>query len=251
VNLAALADPEFWARWLAIVLLDLTLAGDNALVIALAVRNLPRRQQWQGRLWGTFGAVALRVLFIGIITFILRIPLLQAVGGLVLCWIGVKLLTQQVETHDVRHGGTLFEAIWIIIVADVIMSLDNVLAVAAAAHGDMLLVIFGVGLSIPIVIWGSGILARLMGRFPWIVTLGAGVLGWVSGEMILKDRVVRASLGESVVDAFEWVLPVVLGIGVIVVGRWWVARRMGWLGRERDADIPERPRPARRRGHSR
>jgi predicted tellurium resistance membrane protein TerC len=168
-----------------------------------------------------------------------------------LCWIGVKLLTQQVETHDVRHGGTLFEAIWIIIVADVIMSLDNVLAVAAAAHGDMLLVIFGVGLSIPIVIWGSGILARLMGRFPWIVTLGAGVLGWVSGEMILKDRVVRASLGESVVDAFEWVLPVVLGIGVIVVGRWWVARRMGWLGRERDADIPERPRPARRRGHSR
>jgi YjbE family integral membrane protein len=251
MNLATLADPEFWARWLAIVLLDLTLAGDNALVIALAVRNLPRRQQWQGRLWGTFGAVALRVLFIGIITFILRIPLLQAIGGLVLFWIGVKLLTQQVETHDVRHGGTLFEAIWIIIVADVIMSLDNVLAVAAAAHGDMVLVIFGVGLSIPIVIWGSGILARLMGRFPWIVTLGAGVLGWVSGEMILKDPVVRASLGESVVDAFEWVLPAVLGVGVIVVGRWWVARRMGWLGRERDADIPEQPRPARRRGPSR
>ena len=252
MNLAALADPEFWARWLAIVLLDLTLAGDNALVIALAVRNLPRRQQFQGRLWGTFGAVALRVAFIGIITVILRIPLLQAAGGLVLLWIAVKLLTQDTgEGHKVRHGTTLFEAVWIIIVADVIMSLDNVLAVAAAAHGDMLLVFFGVGLSIPIVIWGSGILARLMGRFPWIVLLGGSVLGWVSGEMILKDGIVRAWLGESVVDTFHWVVPAVLGIGVVVVRRWWVARQMGWLGRERDAGVPERTRPARRRGHSR
>jgi YjbE family integral membrane protein len=231
MNFAELADPEFWARWVAIVILDLTLAGDNALVIALAVRNLPRRQQWQGRLWGTMGAVALRVMFIGIITFLLRIPLLQAVGGGLLVWIALKLVTQEGGDHSVRHGTSLFEAIWIIIVADVIMSLDNVLAVAAAAHGDMLLVVCGVGLSIPIVIWGSGILARLMGRFTWIVDLGAGILGWVAGEMILKDVVLRRWMGEGVAEALHWILPAVLGGGVILGGRLWVARRTAARGR--------------------
>jgi len=225
MSLAALGDPEFWARWFAIVILDLTLAGDNALVIALAVRNLPARQQWQGRFWGTFGAVALRVLFIGVITFLFLIPLLQAIGGLALLWIAVKLLTQEGGDHEVRQGTTLFEAIWIIIVADVIMSLDNVLAVAAAAHGDMLLVVFGVGLSIPVVIWGSGLLARLMGRFWWIVDLGAGILGWVGGEMILRDPMIQGRLGPRGVAALHWVLPAVLGVGVIVVGRWLASRR--------------------------
>ncbi|MGH7322925.1 MAG: TerC family protein [Candidatus Rokuibacteriota bacterium] len=226
MNVGELASAEFLARWIAIVVLDLTLAGDNALVIALAVRNLPPRQQWQGRLWGTFGAVALRVLFIGIITFLFRIPLLQAIGGLLLVWIAVKLLTQEGGgDHKVRHGTTLFEAIWVITVADVIMSLDNVLAVSAAAHGDMLLVVFGVGLSIPIVIWGSGLLARLMGRFPWIVDVGAGILGWVAGEMLLKDAVVRSWLGPGGVEALHWVLPVLLGVGVIAIGRWIASRR--------------------------
>jgi YjbE family integral membrane protein len=231
LNFAELADPEFWARWVAIVILDLTLAGDNALVIALAVRNLPKRQQWQGRIWGTVGAVGLRVLFIGVITALLRIPLLQAVGGGLLVWIALKLLTQEGGDHTVRHGTSLFQAIWIIIVADVIMSLDNVLAVAAAAHGDMLLVIFGVGLSIPIVIWGSGILARLMGRFTWIVDLGAGILGWVAGEMILKDPVLRGWMGEGVVEALHWVLPAGVGIMVVLAGRLWVARRASARGR--------------------
>ncbi len=216
---------EFWVRWWAIVVLDLTLAGDNALVIALAVRNLPRRQQFQGRLWGTFGAVALRVFFIGLITLLFTIPLLQAVGGAVLLWIALKLLTQEAGDHEVRHGTTVIEAIWIIILADLIMSLDNVLAVAAAAHGDMLLVVFGVGLSIPIVVWGSGILARLMGRFPWLVALGAGILGWVAGEMIVKDRVLRGWFGEGVMDDLRWVLPGVLGVGVIAAGRWRMVRR--------------------------
>jgi YjbE family integral membrane protein len=221
-----LATAEFWARWIAIVVLDLTLAGDNALVIALAVRNLPPRQQLQGRLWGTFGAVGLRLLFIFIITFLLRIPLLQAVGGAVLLWIAVKLLTQEGEAHgEVKGGTTLLQAIWIIVVADVLMSLDNVLAVAAAAHGDFLLVVFGVGLSIPIVIWGSGLLARLMGRFGWIVDLGAGILGFVAGEMILKDEVLRRWIGPGTADALHWVLPIVLGVGVILLGRFLKSRR--------------------------
>lgn len=236
MNLTELGTAEFWTRWIAIVILDLTLAGDNALVIALAVRNLPKRQQWQGRLWGTFGAVALRILFIGIVTFLLRIPLLQAVGGLLLLWIAVKLLTQEGGEHEVHHGTTLFEAIWIIIVADVVMSLDNVIAVAGAAHGDMVLVVFGVGLSIPIVIWGSGILAALMGRFRWIVDLGAGILGWVGGELILRDRLARSWIGEGAAEALRWILPVTLAVAVVVVGRWLASRRAPLTAREHSAE---------------
>src|SRR5262245_30527030 len=166
---------EFWARWLGIVVIDLTLAGDNALVIALAVRTLPKRQQFQGRIWGTVGAVVLRLAFIAIVTVLLGIPLLQLAGGLLLIWIAIKLVRQEEpggEEH-VRHGTTLWSAVWIIIVADVVMSLDNVLAVAAAAHGDLLLVVFGITLSLPLVVWGSGVLARMMNRWPWIIWIGA------------------------------------------------------------------------------
>jgi YjbE family integral membrane protein len=196
------------------------------------VRNLPARQQWQGRIWGTVGAVALRILFIGIISFLLGIPFLQAVGGLLLLWIAVKLLSQETEEHGegVRHGTSLFEAIWIIIVADVIMSLDNVLAVAGAAHGDMLLVIFGVGLSIPIVIWGSGLLARLMGRFPWIVALGAAILGWVGGEMLLKDGQVQRWLGDGALGVLHWVVPAILAVAVVPAGLLIKSRRLARPG---------------------
>ncbi len=225
MNFGQVADTEFWARWFAIMVLNLTLSGDNALVIALAVRHLPRRQEWQGRLWGTVGAVVLRVLFTGVVAVLLRIPLLQAIGGMVLLWIAVRLLIQEEGEHKARHGTSLFEAVWIIIVADVVMSLDNVLAVAAAAHGDLLLIVLGVGLSIPIVVWGAGVLARLMTRLPWIVDLGAGILGWVGGEMMIKDALVRSRLGEAAVDALDWALPAALGIFVVFAGRLWVARR--------------------------
>jgi YjbE family integral membrane protein len=231
VNLAEVLSAEFWVRWVQIVILDLTLAGDNALVIALAVRKLPPRQQWQGRIWGTLGAVGLRVLFIAVISVLLRVPLLQALGGVLLLWIALKLLSQEghggeaEEGHAVRAGTTLYEAIWIIIVADVVMSLDNVLAISGAAHGDMVLVIFGVGLSIPIVIWGSGLLARLMARFWWIVDLGAAILGWVAGEMILKDAVVRGWLGGHDGPAVHRTVQAVLALGVVAVGRLWVRRK--------------------------
>ena len=234
MNLGELGSVDFLWRWGRIVVIDLMLAGDNAVVIALAVRNLPRRQQWHGRLWGTFGAVILRVLFVGVITYLLSIPFLQAMGGALLLWIAVKLLIQEggEEEHEVRHGTTLLEAVWIIIVADVIMSLDNVLAVAGAAGGDLVLVVFGVGLSIPIVIWCSGLLARLMGRFHWIVDLGAGILGWVAGEMILKDQIIRGWLGARGTDILHWTLPAVLGLGVIAVGRWIGSRRAPRAGAE-------------------
>jgi YjbE family integral membrane protein len=218
-------DPEFWARWLGIVIIDLTLAGDNALVIALAVRSLPRRQQFFGRLYGTLGAVVLRLVFITVVTFLFRIPLLQFAGGLVLLWIALKLVRQDAsEEGHVRHGTSLGEAVGIIILADVVMSLDNVLAVAAAAHGDLVLVGFGIALSLPLVVWGSGLLARLMGRYPWIVWLGGGILGYVAGEMMLKDAVVRRLLGADTTDLLHRPLPVALGAVLTALG-WWLARR--------------------------
>jgi YjbE family integral membrane protein len=220
-----LTNPEFWVRWFGIVILDLSLGGDNALLIAMAVRTLPRREQFLGRVGGTLGAVALRFAFIAIIVQILAIPFLQAGGGLVLIWIAVKLLRQDAggEGREVRHGTTMWEAIWIIILADIIMSLDNVLAVAAASHGNLALVIFGIGLSIPIIVWGAGFLAKLMNRFQWIVWIGAGVLGWVSGEMMIEDGNVHVWI-EPWTDFLRWTAPAALAAALIALG-WWLARR--------------------------
>jgi YjbE family integral membrane protein len=217
-------DPEFWARVVGIIIIDLTLAGDNALVIALAVRNLPKRQQFLGRIWGTAGAVGLRLAFIAIAAQLLRIPFLQLVGGLLLLWIAFKLVHHETgaEGH-VRQGGSLREAVWIIIVADAIMSLDNVLAVAAASDGDMRLVVFGIALSIPIVVWGSGLLATLMNRFIWIIWIGGGILGYVAGEMIMKDK------GFGWIDhsspVVQW-LPMVPAVIIFVLG-WWFNSQNG------------------------
>jgi YjbE family integral membrane protein len=231
--MAFLSDPEFWARWLSIVIIDLTLAGDNALVIALAVRTLPPRQQFWGRIWGSIGAVGLRLIFITIITYLLKIPFLQVVGGVLLIWIALKLVRQEsgAEEH-VKHGTSLWEAVWVIIVADVVMSLDNVLAVAAAAHGDLTLVVFGIALSLPLVVWGSGILARLMNRFPGIIWIGGGILGYVAGEMILKDRLVHEWLGPRA-DALH--LPVAIALAALITALgWWYAQ-----GGRRRAKVPE------------
>ncbi len=215
-----LVQPEFWARWLGIVVIDLSLAGDNALVIAMAVLTLPPRQRLVGLIGGTLGAVVLRIILIAVITQILLIPFLQALGGLVLVWIAIKLVRQDAsddKQHKTREVASLWEAIGIIIVADLIMSLDNVLAVAATAHGDLALVLFGIGLSIPIVICGSSLLARLMDRFRWIVWLGGGVLGWVAGELAVTDTLVRASIGSWDV-ILHWALPSLLATTAIMLG---------------------------------
>jgi YjbE family integral membrane protein len=218
-----LADPEFWARLLSIVLIDLSLAGDNALVIALAVRSLPAREQWLGRMWGTVAAVALRLFFIAIVSALLTIPLLRFAGGLLLLWIAVRLVRPGgTDEGEVRHGTSLRQAVWIIVVADVTMSLDNVLAVAAAAHGDFLLVTIGIALSLPIVVWGSGFLARLMAHHAWIIWIGGGVLGYVAGEMMTDDPLVRAWLGDHA-DTIDDPLSLLLAVGLALLG-WWLAR---------------------------
>jgi YjbE family integral membrane protein len=220
-----LMDPEFWARVLGIIIIDLTLAGDNALVIALAVRTLPKRQQFWGRIWGTAGAVGLRLLFITVATILLKIPFLQLVGGLLLLWIALKLVRQQTgaEGH-VRQGSSLRESVWIIIVADAVMSLDNVLAVAAAAHGDLTLVVFGIALSLPIVVWGSGILAALMNRFVWIIWLGGGILGYVAGEMILKERHLERLIDPA--NPAHDLLPILPAVTIVALG-WWFSIQNG------------------------
>jgi YjbE family integral membrane protein len=218
------SDPQFWTSLLRIIWIDLLLAGDNAVVIALAVRSLPPKQQWWGRIWGTAGAVGLRLIFLFIITFLLQVPLLKFIGGAILIWIAIKLLRPQTEAHGtVREGTSLMEAVWIIMVADVTMSLDNVLAVAGAAGGNFGLLVFGIMISLPLVVFGSGVIGWMMSRWIWIVWLGGGILGYVAGEMMITDPVVQGWLGKGA-DALHRPLPLVLFAALTVFG-WWLTQR--------------------------
>jgi YjbE family integral membrane protein len=229
--MALLLDPEFWFRLFGIGVLNLLLSGDNALVIALAVRALPARQRLMGQIWGALGAVALRVVFVAIVTLLLRIPLLQLVGGGLLLWIAMRLVRPEDDgAGQTRHGASVWEAVWIIIVADITMSLDNVLAIAAAAKGEMALVIIGIALSLPIVIWGASLLAKLMNRFAWIVWLGGGFLAYVAVEMMFEDRMVRSWLADR---GAKLALPVSVAVGALVTLMGW------WLARRQHAAVPE------------
>ena len=176
---------------LQIVAIDIILGGDNAIVIALACRNLPKHQQRAGILWGTAGAIILRVISVFFATSLMEIPGLRLIGGILLIWIGIKLLTE-VKTHDledkISQSSNLLTAIRTIIIADFVMSLDNALAITAAAKGDIGLVVFGLLLSVPIIIWGSALILRLMERFPVIITAGAGLLGWLGGGLLISDK---------------------------------------------------------------
>lgn len=223
--LALLATPEFWLRLLEISVLNLFLSGDNAVVIALAVRVLPKRQRLQGQIWGTVGAVGLRMAFVGLVSAMLRVPFLRLGGGVALLWIAYRLVRPALEIEETagRHGASFWEAIWIIVAADVTMSLDNVLAIAAAAHDDYFLIVVGIAMSIPIVVWGSGHLARLMNRFPWIIWAGGALLGWVAGEMLLEDPAVVGWLGHAR-RVLRYAVPVVFTAVLFVLG-WWLARR--------------------------
>jgi YjbE family integral membrane protein len=223
-----LPDPQFWGRLLEISFLNLLLSGDNAVVIALAVRALPRRMRLLGQIWGTVGAVVLRLLFVGIVTALLQIPFLRLIGSLLLIWIAVRLVHPNEEAESAgRHGTSFWESVWIIIVADVTMSLDNVLAVAAAAHGSMRLIVIGIGMSIPIVIGGSGLLASLMNRYAWIIWVGGGILGYVAGDMMLEDPIVANWLGR-LGPALEYPFPLALA-GTLTLLGWWfsVSARRG------------------------
>ena len=176
---------------LQIVAIDIVLGGDNAIIIALACRNLPKHQKRAGILWGTTGAIILRVILVFFATSLMEIPSLRLIGGVLLIWIGVKLLTEaDSDSLDgkIDQSSNLLTAIRTIIIADFVMSLDNALAITAAAKGDIGLVVFGLVLSVPIIIGGSALILRLMERFPLIITAGAGLLGWLGGDLIVNDK---------------------------------------------------------------
>ena len=182
-------------------------------------------QRMLGQVWGTVGAVMLRMVFVGIVTVLLRIPFLRLTGGVLLVWIAVKLVRPAPETTGPGCGGASFwEAMWIIVAADITMSLDNVLAIAAAARGNLLLVGLGIATSIPVVVWGSGLLARLMNRYVWIIWLGGGILGYVAGDMMLEDPIIVGWLGD-LTRALEHPLPLALAAGLVALG-WWSVRRI-------------------------
>jgi YjbE family integral membrane protein len=218
-------SPQFWIAVLQIIAIDIMLGGDNAVVIALACRKLPEAQRKQGIFWGVVGAIGLRVVLIFFALQLLAIPYLKVVGALLLLWIGVKLLLpEEGEGHgEVEGATTLAGAIKTIIVADAVMSLDNVIAVAGAAKGSIGLVVFGILVSIPIVVWGSQFVLKLMDRFPIVITLGAALLGWIAGDMLVTDVALKPYL-ES---APRW-LPVACAIGgaliVVVIGKAIAAR---------------------------
>lgn len=229
-------------NWVAvgqIILIDLLLGGDNAIVIALACRNLPANLRMKGILWGTAGAIVIRIVLIAFAVTLLQVPFLKLVGGLLLLWIGVKLLSDQGDSHADLHGSDrLASAIKTIIIADLVMSIDNVIAVASAAEQaagehQLMLVVFGILVSVPIVVWGSTLVLKLMERLPVIITLGAALLGYLAGAMITSDIAlagwVNATLPSQALrfDLFGAVLSVpglVGALGVVLVGKW-LARR--------------------------
>ena len=180
---------------LQIILIDILLGGDNAVVIALACRGLPERLRNKGIFWGVFGAIGLRVVLIFFALKLLALPYVKIVGALLLLWIGIKLLREEGgDDHDIHAADHLWGAIRTIVVADAVMSLDNVIAVAAAAKGDIGLVAFGIAISVPIIVWGSKLVLKLMDRFPWVITAGAGLLGWIAGGMLLHDVALQPML---------------------------------------------------------
>src|SRR5574343_107604 len=215
-----LSSAAFWIAVGQIILIDIVLSGDNAVFIAMACRNLPAEQRRKGILWGVLGAVSLRVVLTVFAALVMGLPWLKLVGGLLLVWIAVKLmLPEEEDGHDIESSEHLLVAVKSIVVADFVMSLDNVIAVAGAAHGSLALLLFGLAVSIPLIVWSSQLIMHWMERFPSIVLLGAGLLGYVAGQMIFTDPGVLGLLPPMP----EWSARAagVLGAMLVVgIGRW-------------------------------
>lgn len=210
--------PEFLSALAAIVVIDLVLAGDNAIVIALAARNVPKHLQKKAIAWGTIGAIVVRSSMTVVVVWLLKIPGLLLAGGLLLVWIAYKLLAQDdgESGHEITPVDSFWGAMKTIIVADAVMGLDNVLAVAGAAQGSFLLVVLGLLISIPIVIWGSTLILKWVERFPFIIYLGAAVLAWTAAKMMLSEPLIKEWLEGNVVIApalYALVMGGVLGGG--------------------------------------
>ncbi|MDR3413976.1 MAG: TerC family protein [Formivibrio sp.] len=217
---------EFWIALMQIMMVNIVLSGDNAVVIALAARGLPLRQQKTAILWGSGGAVVLRIILTVVAVALLKIPFLQFIGGLLLVWIAYQLLTEEEEVEGTSHHGhgNLMSAVKTILIADVVMSLDNTLAIAGVAKGNYLLLGVGLALSIPLVVFGSTLIMRLMDRFPIIVYIGAGLIAYTAGEMIDSDLAVQPYLPSFLQG--EPYLAIALTITIVGYG-WWCNTRRG------------------------
>jgi len=213
----------FWAGFLEVVWINIILSGDNAVVIALAARSLPQRQQRLAVLWGAGAAVVLRILLTLVAVRLLQFPYLKLAGALALLWIAVKLLVPEAEDGEVHAPPSLLGAIKTILVADLVMSTDNVIAVAAVANGSTLLLVLGLLVSIPLVVFGATMLMRLMERYPLIITLGAAVLGWTAGELAITDPALAGQLPPHS-GWLHWAVSAACAVLVVLIGRTLAAR---------------------------
>ncbi|MFE4811525.1 TerC family protein [Peribacillus simplex] len=205
---------EFISGLLAIIMIDLVLAGDNAILIGLAARKLPKEQQKKVIIWGAVGAIVIRIIATLLVVVILEVPGLHLIGGLLLVWIAYKLLIDE-EEHDVKPADSMWAAIKTIIIADALMGLDNVLAVAGASHGNFTLVVIGLLVSIPVVMYGSTLILKLIERFPFIIIIGAGILGWTAAKMIVAEPFMLDYFANPFIKyGFE----AIVVIGILVAG---------------------------------
>ena len=207
---------EFWTALGMIIFIDLILAGDNAIVIGLAARKLPPEQQKKAIFWGTFGAVAIRIVATVLIVYLLKIPGLQLVGGLLLVWIAYKLMITEEGHKEIQPKDTLWASIRTIVIADAAMGIDNVIAVAGAAHGDTLLVVIGLLISVPIVVWGSTLFIKLVNKFPSIVYIGSGVLAYTAAKMITHEKFLKEWFASPVIN---WGFVILVVVVILVAGR--------------------------------
>lgn len=230
--IAEIQTAHFWTGLMTIIWVNIILSGDNAVVIALAALSLPKHQQGKAVFWGAGAAVVLRIILTIIAVEMLKISFLKIIGGLLLFWIAVKLLMSEDGDADVKSSDNLIQAIKIILVADLVMSLDNVVAVAAAAKGSILLLVLGLAISIPLVIFGATILMKLMERYPIIVIIGAALIGSVAGELLVTDPVlldwVKANMPWLEIHLpffgeLSWA-QIVGAVLVVVIGKWLAAR---------------------------
>jgi YjbE family integral membrane protein len=217
-------SPQFWVAALEIVIINILLSGDNAVVIALACRNLPPQQRRWGIIWGAAGAVVLRIILTFFAVSLLRLPFLNLVGGVLLLWIGIKLIAdEEGGEHEIEAADRLLVAVRTIIIADLVMSLDNVIGVAGAAKGSVVLIVFGLVVSIPLVVVGAQVFMKLIERFPILVVAGGGLLGFVAGEMMVADTAVADWINAHA-PWLHWVAPVV-GIALVIAAAKLLQRR--------------------------
>ncbi|MCG2592189.1 TerC family protein [Ramlibacter sp. XY19] len=232
-------SPVFWLALSQIILINIVLSGDNAVVIALASRSLPPHQQKKAILFGSVGAIVLRLVLTFFAVYLLTLPYLKLIGAALLLWIGIGLLKGDDDGEDIEGNSSLMAAVKTIVVADLVMSLDNVIGVAAAAKGDVALLVIGLVISIPLIIFGSTIILKLMTRFPVIITLGAALLGWVAGEMCLSDPAIHHWV-EQQPHVLHYIVPAAGALLVVALGKW-LASRSAAEGAEAKAAGAEKP----------